>query len=236
MKTPIRVLLVEDNRATCALLRGFFEQAHGTELCGEAHDGWEALEMLRQLEPDLMLLDLVMPGLDGIGLLEALRKTEKPAPKIIVHSGVGSDQFVQRACRLGASYYVMKPASLNELAVRIAALFPEEEETPSENGLGAWALLRMGARQDMQGFLFLNRCATLLAEDEDRQLKEVYLMVAKECATTYNCVEKNLRTSIRQIHEVQSEAYVDLFGAGGRQPTNGTFLHWLAGELGKEQK
>ncbi len=233
MKQSIRVLLVEDNGSTRALLKGFFEQTEGLEVCGEARDGWEGVELLHALKPDLMLLDLIMPGLDGIGLLEAIRDEAcLQRPKIIVLSGVGSDEFVQRACRLGADYYLMKPVKLDELALRVANLFPEEEEP--KGGLAAWSLSRMGAKQDMLGFSFLCSGAKLLAQDGGKQLKEIYLLVAKEYGTSYHCVEKNLRTTIRQIHDAGSEAYQAAFGSGDRPPKNGDFLRWLAGEMGEK--
>lgn len=234
MRNPIRVLLVDDNVSTRALLKGFFEQVQGVEVCGEARDGWEGVELLHSLKPDLMMLDLIMPGLDGIGLLEALRDEESlPRPKIIVLSGVGSDEFVQRTCRLGVNYYLMKPVKLDELAHRVADLFPHREERPGE-GLAEWSLTRMGAKQDVRGFSFLCSGARALAGDGNRQLKEVYLQLAKEFDTSYDCVEKNLRTAIRQIHDGRSEAYLAAFGGGERPPTNGDFLRWLAGELSGE--
>ena len=68
----IRILLVDDNPSARALLAAFVEETPGLELCGEAGDGWQGLELTGRLGPDLVLLDLIMPGLDGIGFLEGL--------------------------------------------------------------------------------------------------------------------------------------------------------------------
>lgn len=231
-----RVLIVEDNHATCALMQAFLELTDTLEVCGEAHDGYEGLELLHTQWPDLILLDLIMPGMDGLQFLQALLD-EKPAkrPKILVLSGVGSDEFVQQAISLGADYYLMKPVRYEELAVRINALFPEEKAPPSK---AVWLLLQMGAEEECQGFSFACRGAELLQRwGKETQLKEIYLCLAKEFDTTYSRVEKNIRTTIRQIHAAGAPLYRERMKSSAgeeKQPDNGTFLRALAKELGQE--
>lgn len=236
MGRRIRVLIVEDNRSTCALLRAFLGQMEGLTVCGEAHDGREGLRLLGETGADLVLLDLIMPGLDGLGFLEALKDGPiEKWPKVVVLSGVGSDEFVQRAIRLGASYYLMKPVYLEELDARLSALFPEEDEEDERPGKSAWFLLRLGANRDCLGFRFACRGAELLAElGEEVQMKEIYLRVAGECATSWSCVERNLRTTIRQVHTAGTALYRDRLGfpADERQPDNSAFLRALARALG----
>lgn len=231
-----RVLMIEDNHAACALMRAFLELSDTLEVCGEAHDGFKGLELLHTEWPDLVLLDLIMPGMDGLQFLQALQD-ERPVkrPKILVLSGVGSDEFVQRAISLGADYYLMKPVRYEELAMRINALFPEGEAPPSR---AVWLLLQMGAEEGCQGFSFACRGAELLrAWGKSTQLKEVYLCLAKEFGTNYSRVEKNLRTTVRQIHTAGTALYRERMGALAgeeKQPDNGTFLRALAKELERE--
>lgn len=234
----IRVLLVEDNQATRDLLRSFLEGSPGLEVCGEAGDGREGLEVLRRERPDLVLLDLVMPGLDGMGLLRALR--EEPVqerPKVIVLSGVGADEYVQRACELGAKYYLVKPVNLVELASHIELLFPKEEAERPETGLAAWLLLRLGADRRLEGYRYACFAAELFlsTEREAVQMKEVYLRTAHRFGTSYSCVEKNLRTLVRNIHGAGKTLYTGVMGFGGleKPPENSVFLHALARELKK---
>ena len=112
----IRILLVDDNVSARALLAAFVEQTPGLELCGEAGDGWQGLELTGRLRRDLVLLDLIMPGLDGIGFLEGLAGLSGGwRPRVIVLSGVSTDAYVQHSCRLGADYYLVKPVDAGQL-------------------------------------------------------------------------------------------------------------------------
>ena len=231
----IRVLLVEDNCSTCALLRAFFDQAEGLAVCGEAHDGWEGLELLRERRPDLVLLDLIMPGMDGLEFLRAMAGEEE-RPKVIVLSGVVADEYVQRACRLGASYYLVKPVNLTELAGRIDALFPRTAE--AGQGPEAWTLLRLGAEPKSLGYRYALFILGLLAEAGGTvQMKELYLDTAEAFGTTYSRVEKNLRTLIKNIHRVGGSFYEKTLGFGGRErpPDNGSFLRAVAEESRKKE-
>lgn len=237
----IRVLLVEDNLATRDLLRSFLERAPGLEVCGEAGDGRTGLELLHQMRPDLVLLDLVMPGLDGMGLLRALQEDPPELrPKVIVLTGVGADEYVQRACELGAKYYMVKPISTVELANHIELLFSQEEAETPEAGLAAWLLLRLGADHRLEGYGYACYAAELfLKRGRERvQMKEVYLKTAAHFDTSYSCVEKNLRTLVRNIHAAQSPVYTGAMGFGGQEkpPENGAFLRALAEELRKSME
>lgn len=183
--------------------------------------------MLRQCKPDLVLLDLIMPEMDGMSFLKVLRN-ECLRPKVVVLSGVGSDEFVQRAIQLGASYYLMKPVRLDELAARLRELFPEVERDCDQMYR---LLLRLGANRDSQGFRFACRGVELLREQgESVQLKTIYHGLAEEFSTTWSCVERNLRTTIRQIHSASTSTYLEGLGFANqkKQPDNGAFLRALA--------
>ena len=232
----IQVLLVEDKCSTCALLRAFCDQADGLTVCGEAHDGWEGLELLREKRPDLVLLDLIMPGMDGLEFLRAAAGETGKRPKVIVLSGVVADEYVQQACRLGASYYLVKPVNLTELAGRIDTLFPKQTEQ-SDPGLAAWALLRLGADRESLGYRDARYALGLLAEDGGMQMKKIYLDTAEAFSTTYSRVEKNLRTLIKNIHKTGGGFYEKTLGFADREkpPDNGSFLRALAEEIRKKK-
>lgn len=233
----IRVLLVDDNPSARALLAAFVERTPGLELCGEAGDGWQGLELTGRLAPDLVLLDLIMPGLDGIGFLEGLGGLPR-RPRVIVLSGVSADAYVQHSCRLGADYYLVKPVNLHQLAQRISALFPDGEGQ-EHGGPAGLLLLRLGADSRLEGYGQLSYALELAAAGGGTmRMKEIYLSTAEAFRTTAACVEKNLRTVIRGMHAGASPHYVRVFGPadGPKPPDNRTFLRRAAAELAEKER
>ena len=233
----IRILLVDDNPSARALLAAFVEDTPGLELCGEAGDGWQGLELTGRLGPDLVLLDLIMPGLDGIGFLEGLEELPRK-PRVIVLSGVSTDAYVQHSCRLGADYYLVKPVNLRQLAGRIGALFPARESR-QEYGPAGWLLSRLGADSRLDGYGQTAFALELMASAAGQvQMKEIYLSTAQAFHTTAACVEKNMRTVIRGIHTAGNPAYDALMGMPRQEkpPGNGVFLRRAAEELAEEHE
>lgn len=227
---PIRVLIAEDDRSTRALLELHIRAADGLELCAAAQDGVEALSMLHQESPDLLLLDLVMPELDGVQVLEQLQANPPPKrPKVIVTSAVSSDAVVRSVMRLGADYYVVKPCDMPALFRRIVELCAPVSP-PQDPALAC--LLGLGADERDLGFRFaLAALPHLGGPGEYVLLKTVYFQVAAECDSSYDRVERNLRTMIGKLHALGTPRYRALFGSE-RPPANGTFLRALAREVG----
>ena len=118
---PIRVLVVDDHAVVREGLRAFLELQDGIELAGEAGDGREAVEAAEALRPDVVLMDLVMPELDGISAMRALRERVPKARVIVLTSFLDDDKLLP-ALRAGAAGYLLKNAKPQELvrAVRAA--------------------------------------------------------------------------------------------------------------------
>jgi NarL family two-component system response regulator LiaR len=120
MADAIRVLLVDDHAVVREGLRNFLALQDGLEIVGEASDGNEAIEQAQRLEPDVILMDLVMPGLDGIGAMRQLR-TRTPASRVIVLTSFLEDERVLPAIQAGAAGYLLKNVAPAELARAIRA-------------------------------------------------------------------------------------------------------------------
>jgi NarL family two-component system response regulator LiaR len=118
---PIRVLVVDDHAVVREGLRAFLDLQDGIEVVGEAEDGEEAVAAAERVRPDVVLLDLVMPRLDGIGALRRLRD-RVPAARVIVLTSFLDDDKLLPALRAGAAGYLLKNAQPQELAraVRVA--------------------------------------------------------------------------------------------------------------------
>ena len=115
------VLLADANEEFRALVRKIIDQTDEFAVVGSVGDGAEALRLARQEAPDLILMDVVLPGLDGFSVLKQLREQEGDAPKVILVSAFCSDRVVSEAVELGASYFLTKPVEQNALLDRMRA-------------------------------------------------------------------------------------------------------------------
>ena len=116
-----RVLIVDDQTLVRQGIRSLLELAEGITVVGEAADGIEALDRIDALSPDVVLLDLRMPRLDGLGVLEALRTHAAPPPCLILTT-FDDDAALLTALAAGAQGYLLKDVTLQQLTEAIAAL------------------------------------------------------------------------------------------------------------------
>ncbi|MGH9341628.1 MAG: response regulator [Acidobacteriota bacterium] len=104
---PQKVLIVDDSLFIRTMLRDILKEA-GYEVAGEAVDGSEALNKFRDLNPDLVTLDIIMPGNQGLSVLKDMVKIN-PGAKVVMISALGQDTLVDEALKSGASGYIVKP-------------------------------------------------------------------------------------------------------------------------------
>lgn len=120
MKDKITILLADDNPDFINTVSGYIEEDNEFEIIAIARDGKEAVQMILNTEPDVVLIDVIMPHLDGIGVLEKIKEAKmKKNPLCIMLSAVGQDKITQRALELGAEYYAIKPFDILLLLKRI---------------------------------------------------------------------------------------------------------------------
>jgi NarL family two-component system response regulator LiaR len=120
MAEGIRVLVVDDHAVVREGLRAFLELQDGIEVVGEAADGNQAIEAAERLVPDVILMDLVMPELDGLAAMRVLRE-RLPAARVIVLTSFFDDDKLMPALRTGAAGYLLKNAPPQELARAVRA-------------------------------------------------------------------------------------------------------------------
>ncbi len=115
-----RVLIADDNREFADLLYEYLSEQPDLEVTGIAYNGQEVLTLVEDLEPDVLVLDIIMPVLDGIGVLERMRKLHLAVmPRVIMLTAFGQDTVTRKALDLGALYYVLKPFDLDVLVERV---------------------------------------------------------------------------------------------------------------------
>jgi DNA-binding NarL/FixJ family response regulator len=119
---PIRILLADDHWVVREGLRMYLARDPAFEIVGEATDGVQAVRLASQLHPDVVLMDLLMPGMDGVAATEAIRR-ESPEVQVVALTSVTEDEMVVAAVRAGAIGYVLKDAHGMEMkeALRAAA-------------------------------------------------------------------------------------------------------------------
>jgi DNA-binding NarL/FixJ family response regulator len=122
---PIRVLLVDDHSVVRMGLRTFFDMLDDIEVVGEASDGSEGVAMARRLRPDVVLMDLLMPNMDGVTAIGRI-KAEMPETEIVTMTSFIEEEKVTAALEAGASGYVLKDAEADEVATAIRAAYGGE--------------------------------------------------------------------------------------------------------------
>jgi len=117
----IRVLLADDHTLVLAGIRGLLTKLDGVEVVGEAADGHETLRLAEELRPDVVLLDIAMPGMNGLEVAQRLSELDQ-AIRVIVLSMHASEEYVLRALRAGAAGYLLKDSAVAELELAIRAV------------------------------------------------------------------------------------------------------------------
>ena len=174
MIDPIRLLIVDDQRLMREGLRTLLELEDGFEIAGEAQDGQAALEAFAALEPDVVLMDIRMPGMDGV---EATRRicADWPAARVIILTTFDDDANVFEGLRAGAVGYLLKDLSGQELAEAVRTVFK-----------GGALIEPMVARRVMAEFARLHPPARSLDEGLAEPLSERELDILKLVSTGFS--------------------------------------------------
>ena len=129
----LRILLIDDNHTFTTAVRHFLDKLSGVTVVGQAHDGKTALAHARQDMPDLVLLDIAMPGMNGLELARALRQT--PAPPRIIFLSMHDNQEYRAAARELDAGFVSKAEFVNELIPTLEAMVQANDPAPAGTNL-----------------------------------------------------------------------------------------------------
>lgn len=256
----LNVLLVDDNPRITSMIENILEEDGEIHIAGVASDGIEALEMIEETHPDLVLLDLIMPKLDGLGVLERLQQKEESRPDVIVVSGISQERVTDTAFRLGAAYYLLKPFDKEMILSHVqkfkpgarAKLIATGEESRRNEELAKYNLEsdvtniihEIGVPAHIKGYQYL-RDAIMMSVDDSEMLNSItkilYPSIAKQHGTTPSRVERAIRHAIEVAWSRGKVDTIDeLFGYtvhnGKGKPTNSEFVALIADKIRLEQK
>ncbi|HXD65288.1 MAG TPA: response regulator transcription factor [Solirubrobacteraceae bacterium] len=192
---PIRVLVVDDHAVVREGLRTFLQLQDGIEVVGEAADGEQAVARATELEPDVILMDLVMPQLDGIGAMRELRRRSS-ASRVIVLTSFLDDERLMPALEAGAAGYLLKDVEPAELARAVRSACADEaliDPTVASRLLHTLSGDRGGARNA--------RSTNDSIENLTRREREVLELIAlghsnKRIALELGVAEKTVKTHV----------------------------------------
>ena len=225
MKEKTTILIADDNEDFAKTLVNYLEKEEEMEVIGIAKNGKEACDMVINTQPDVLLLDVIMPYLDGIGVLEYINSSGiAKKPMCIMLSAVGQAKITQTAISLGAEYYVVKPFDIeilikrikeiknykpttaqncyNNREVKIPYIDISENNKKNEEALEALVtniIHELGVPAHIKGYQYLREAIIMVIKDIDiinQITKQLYPEIARKFRTTPSRVERAIRHAI----------------------------------------
>jgi len=258
MEEKLKILIADGSEEFRILMAETIEKEPDMELAATACDGVEALTMIAQERPDVVLLDLVMPKLDGIGVLQCVSEADVN-PEVIVVSAFYNEKLIAKCADLGAYYFVPKPCDAQMLISRMrqSAMSAKRQNTPSIIQSAPAAALdksleavvteiihEIGVPAHIKGYQYLREAIMLTVSDMEiinAVTKVLYPAVAKKFSTTPSRVERAIRHAIEvawdrgDIETLQRFFGYTVSNIKGK-PTNSEFIAMIADCISLKRK
>ena len=257
----LNVAIADDNQKILDVLENIISMDKELNLVGKAKNGEEICQIIKDRQPDVVLLDLIMPKMDGLTVMEKVNQDNSvnKRPYFIVITAVGQERITEDAFNRGANYYVMKPFNNDMLLDRIKSVRKmfRNYEKKSENGkmegtAGAEdlesrvtnMLHEIGIPAHIKGYHYLRDAIIMAVKDMDvlnAITKILYPTVAKKYQTTSSRVERAIRHAIEVAwSRGKLDTLDELFGytvsTGKGKPTNSEFIALIADTIQLEYK
>lgn len=213
----IKVLIVDDNELSRDMLRESLQNEADIDIAATASDGMDAALKIEELRPDIVLVDLVMPRLDGIGLVKKIKdEMDNESPSFIMISGVSDEIAIKRAFSNGISYYIIKPYNTEELVALIRELgnYVNQENDSiiinTDNNTNnkktklkkIFELLNAyGMSSRLKGYDYIVKAVEMALEEKNissAMTKQLYYTLSREFDTSYGSIERNIRYAIQK--------------------------------------
>ena len=257
----VNVAIADDNERILDMLGEIIEQDQDLNLIGKADNGEDIYHLIKEKKPDVVLLDLIMPKMDGLSVMEKVNMDKQitKRPEFIIVTAVGQERITEDAFRKGASYYVMKPFHNDMILSRIKDAGNGERKNSSEAIPGSTVqrkqeynletrvtdmIHEIGIPAHIKGYHYLRDAIIMAVDDMDvlnAITKVLYPTIAKMHQTTASRVERAIRHAIEVAwSRGKLDTLDELFGYtvsnGKGNPTNSEFIALIADTIRLENK
>jgi len=249
MNKKISILVADDNRELVNLLQEYINQQPDMEVAGTVHDGSQVLDMVNAKQPDVLILDVVMPQLDGMGILERINASGIKRPRIIMLTAFGHEQITRQAAQLGADYFIIKPFDFSVLRNTIhriceqqpimetMSLPPRQLQQPDaadDETKVSRLLLDLGIPPHVKGYQYLRECILMVLRDRTLLgsiTKRLYPEVAAHFNTTAIRAERAIRHALELAWEDNRQQFSRYGKWEEKKPPNSEFIASIAEKL-----
>lgn len=265
MKSKTKVMIVDDNREFVKILSMYIDSQPDMEVVSSSFDGQNAISLIKEKKPDILLLDIIMPEKDGLTVLEEMINDLKEAkPITIIMSAIGQEKITQKAIALGATYYVVKPFDMATLIERLRDLQETDNnyissnqsmyygKNPANSNMTNTSLeVRVtnmihdvGVPAHIKGYQYIREAILAAIKNEEiinAVTKTLYPNLASKFNTTPSRVERAIRHAIEVAwNRGQIEMHDRIFGytvnSNKGKPTNSEFIAMIADKIRLEDK
>ena len=257
----VNVAIADDNERILDMLGEIIEQDQDLNLIGKADNGEDIYHLIKEKKPDVVLLDLIMPKMDGLSVMEKVNMDEQitKRPEFIIVTAVGQERITEDAFRKGASYYVMKPFHNDMILSRIKDAGNGERKNSSEsesrNAVSKKQeynletrvtdmIHEIGIPAHIKGYHYLRDAIIMAVDDMDvlnAITKVLYPTIAKMHQTTASRVERAIRHAIevawdRGDVDVLSSYFGYTIQSERGKPTNSEFIAMITDKINLSMK
>lgn len=258
----LNIAIADDNERMVQLLDRIVSGDDELEVVGKAGNGEELMEIIREKKPDVVLLDIIMPKLDGLTVMDRVNhEPDLKRPAFIVISAVSQEKMTEDAFALGADYYILKPFDNDTVVNRIKRVRSRTERSASRSRMGSCEsqksymehnletdvtniIHEVGGPAHIKGYQYL-RDAIIMSVGDMEMLNSItkilYPTIAKRHQTTPSRVERAIRHAIEVAWSRGKMDTIDeLFGYtvsnGKGKPTNSEFIALIADKIRLEYR
>jgi len=260
----IKVFVVDDNKELVGLLDEYISNQEDMEVVGVAYNGQECLNLLPEKQPDVLILDIIMPHLDGLAVLEKVRSMNIGKQlNVIMLTAFGQEDVTSKAVDLGASYFILKPFDMENLGSHIRQVSGNVSQVLKRNNSNSYLsqqnnnngprnldasitsiIHEIGVPAHIKGYMYLREAISMVYNDIELLgsiTKVLYPDIAKKFNTTASRVERAIRHAIEVAWSRGNiDSISSLFGytvsMTKAKPTNSEFIAMVADKLRLEHK